>query len=163
MGEVLAKYITFTDDLGRKMFVDGNGFKLKVTYEIEKFSKDYSIDGRFDDYQKSLLTKLNDSAKSKSVITITDEYRGRGTTYALARFAEDNDLAFVIGAHFKKGYLTDTLGFKGSIVHVNNLRGRRFENGFIVDTDVQLDKIDRYVLDQLTTGVQSLPYKTNSI
>lgn len=163
MREVLANSLEYTDDYGEKILVDGNGFKLKVTYEIEKFSKDYSVDGRFDDYQKNLLTKLNDSAKSNSVVTITDEYRGRGTTYALARFAEDNGLAFVIGARFKRGYLIDTLGFKGNIFHFDDLRGRRFENGFIVDTDVQLHNIDRYVSAHLVTGVQSLPYKTNSI
>lgn len=163
MRKVLANSFAYTDDSGKKILVDGNGFKLKITYDIEEFSKDYSIDGRFDDYQKNLLTKLNESAKSKSVITITDEYRGRGTSYALARFAEDNGLTFVIGAQFKKGYLTDTLGFKGNIVHAGNLRGQRFENGFIVDTDVPLDRIDRYVSEQLVTGVQSLPYKTNSI
>lgn len=163
MKEVLTNSLAYTDDSGKKILVDGNGFKLKVTYDIEKFSKDYSVDGRFDDYQKNLLTKLNDSAKSKSVITITDEYRGRGTTYALARFAEDNGLVFVIGTRMKRGYLTDTLDFKGSIVHSEDLRGRRFKNGFIVDTDVQLHNIDRYVSAHLVTGVQSLPYKTNSI
>lgn len=163
MNEVLVNSVTFSDDSGRKMLVDGNGFKLKVTYEIEKFSKDYSTDERFYDYQKKLLAKLNESAKSNSVITITGEHRGKGTTFALARFAEDNGLTFVISSRGKRSYLVDRLDFKGNIVHSEDLRGRRFENGFIVDTDVQLDNINRYDIDQLVTGVQSLPYKTNSI
>lgn len=163
MKEVLADSITFTDDLGKKMLVNGNGFKLKAIYEIEKFSKDYRKDDRFDDYQKNLLTKLNDSAKSKSVVTITGEHRGKGTTFALARFAEDNGLTFVISSRGKRSYLVDCLDYKGSIVHSEDLRGRRFENGFIVDTDVQLNNINCYDADQLITGVQSLPYKTNSI